>query len=271
MLVMEAGSSKDTLVPNTPNASPTTTLLLFDCDNTLVLSEEIAFDVCAEIINELLSKKAPSAAAKYSGRSLQSEFVGQNFAGMLGQIEQIYGLKLTPEEREHLIKLEVTTITKELGNRVKPCEGANEKLKELKDDGRYQLAVVSSSAGPRVLAALRKAGQMEFFDEDRIFSAMTSLPVPTSKPDPAIYKFACEKLGRDPRECIAVEDSISGVRSAFAAGIPTIGYVGAYEPQQREAKAKELQKYGASCCMDDWKDLDDTIKAATNNSVANGV
>ncbi|KAK6348007.1 hypothetical protein TWF718_005828 [Orbilia javanica] len=239
------------------------TQLLFDCDNTLVCSEDIAFDVCAGIINDLLSKKSlATSATKYTGRSLQSKFVGQNFAGMLRQMEGIYKFTLSPEEREGLIHQEVTMITKELGERAKPCEGANEVLKDLKESGLYEFAVVSSSAGPRVLAALRKAGQMEFFDEKTIFSAMTSLPIPTSKPDPAIYKFACRKLGKDPRECIAVEDSVSGVKSAVAAGIKTIGYLGAYEVHEREAKGVELEKHGVVFCIEDWKELGRAIKTA---------
>ncbi|RVD85453.1 uncharacterized protein DFL_003774 [Arthrobotrys flagrans] len=258
-------------VPVDKHAFVPITQLLFDCDNTLVRSEEIAFDVCAELINDVLSKKSPSTTTKYSGRSLQSEFVGQNFAGMLRQIEGIYKFTLSPEEREDLITREVTTITKELGEKAKPCDGANEVLEELKESGKYGFAVVSSSAGPRVLAALRKAGQMEFFDEKTIFSAMTSLPIPTSKPDPAIYKFACRKLGRDTGECIAVEDSVSGVKSAVAGGIKTVGYLGAYEPEERGVKGKQLESCGAGYLIDDWKELEGAIKALEGVNLANGV
>ncbi|KAK6532477.1 hypothetical protein TWF281_006666 [Arthrobotrys megalospora] len=264
---MNVESGTQALVDQNGYKTPTI-LLLFDCDNTLVKSEAIAFDVCAELINKLLSEKAPNNATKFTGRSLQSRFVGQNFAGMLGQIEEIYGFTLTSEEREIYIEREVTTITKELGERAEPCDGANEKLKELKETGKYQLAVVSSSAGPRVLAALRKAGQMEFFSEDHIYSAMTSLPTPTSKPDPAIYKFACRELGRDPQECVAVEDSVSGVKSAVAAGIKTIGYAGAYEPEERDAKSKQLEENGASICIEDWKQMDHAISVIVNTLVS---
>lgn len=40
-----------------------------------------------------------------------------------------------------------------------------------------------------------------------------------SKPDPEIYLKACEKLGIDPKEAYAVEDSYNGIRSSFAAGM----------------------------------------------------
>lgn len=46
--------------------------------------------------------------------------------------------------------------------------------------------------------------------------------VPTKKPAPDAYLRALQQLGVDASECIAVEDSGIGLRSALAAGIPTI-------------------------------------------------
>ena len=43
-----------------------------------------------------------------------------------------------------------------------------------------------------------------------------------SKPQPDIYLLASEKLGLKPCECIAVEDSPNGVRSAVNAGCKTV-------------------------------------------------
>jgi HAD superfamily hydrolase (TIGR01509 family) len=43
------------------------------------------------------------------------------------------------------------------------------------------------------------------------------------KPFPDPYLQACEALGVDPREAVAIEDSPNGLRSALAAGVPSIG------------------------------------------------
>ena len=43
-----------------------------------------------------------------------------------------------------------------------------------------------------------------------------------SKPHPEIYQMACKSLGLKPEECIAVEDSPNGIKSAVAAGLKTI-------------------------------------------------
>lgn len=44
-----------------------------------------------------------------------------------------------------------------------------------------------------------------------------------SKPDPAIYLFAAQKIGVDPRECLAIEDSAAGITAAKRAGMFCIG------------------------------------------------
>ncbi|KAI7543306.1 hypothetical protein KC317_g16337, partial [Hortaea werneckii] len=55
--------------------------LLFDCDNTLVLSEDLAFAGCATLANEILS--AHNIPHRYTGPTLQHEFVGMGFKGQL--------------------------------------------------------------------------------------------------------------------------------------------------------------------------------------------
>jgi len=47
--------------------------------------------------------------------------------------------------------------------------------------------------------------------------------VTRGKPDPEPYLTAAARLGVDPRDCVAIEDSPGGLRSAMAAGAKTIG------------------------------------------------
>lgn len=43
------------------------------------------------------------------------------------------------------------------------------------------------------------------------------------KPNPAIYLYAAQKLGVDPKKCVAFEDSIPGITAAKAAGMYCVG------------------------------------------------
>ncbi|MFM8528265.1 MAG: HAD family hydrolase [Ilumatobacteraceae bacterium] len=52
---------------------------------------------------------------------------------------------------------------------------------------------------------------------------VTGEEVSRGKPHPEPYLLAAERLGLDPGECIAIEDSPTGVRSALAAGCRVIG------------------------------------------------
>ena len=58
---------------------------------------------------------------------------------------------------------------------------------------------------------------------DGTFSAViTGDAVREGKPSPEPYLAACRALGLPPSRCVAIEDSIPGVTSAVAAGVPTI-------------------------------------------------
>ena len=158
---------------------------------------------------------------------------------------------------DEYVQRELNELIESLKKDCEPCVNANEVLAKLQKQGRYGMSIVSSSALPRVLASIKRAGQASFFDEDKIFSAATSMPMPSSKPDPAIYLFACEKLGVKPEECLAIEDSRSGATSAMRAGINLLGYTGAsHDKEEADATAKILTyDCKALDVMTDWKDF----------------
>ncbi|KAI5297133.1 hypothetical protein KEM55_005107 [Ascosphaera atra] len=238
---------------------PQITEFLFDCDNTLVLSEELAFEAVADLSNELLEKQGISD--RYTGPQLMTEFVGQNFRGVLSSLQKKYGFQLKKEDEEALVKEEENKVVSKLEEKGQPCIGAMAVLEKLYNDKKYGMAVVSSSALRRVVASIKKTGQDRFFDENLVFSAATSLPVPTTKPDPAIYLHALKVTGKKAEECIAVEDSKSGALSAIRAGIPVVAYVGCYEtPEKREQMAKMLMDLGAKVVMNHWSEFESCIK-----------
>lgn len=232
--------------------------LLFDCDNTLVLSEELAFAACAEIVNDICKKQGVDV--QFTGETLIKEFVGQNFRGMLGSLQERYSIKLSPEELEAYVSQEEDAVIAKIRAEGKPCVGVMEQLERLQAEGKYHLAVVSSSAKRRVVASIEKVGQTKFFKTDEVFSAATSLPTPTSKPDPAIYLHAMEKLGKKPEECIAIEDSKSGTTSGFRAGMKVLGYTGPYSADRKEEMDKVLRDAGAQVVMDDWSEFPEALK-----------
>jgi len=226
--------------------------LLFDCDNTLVLSEELAFEGCADLINEICEHKG--VPERFTGSSLITEFVGQNFRGMMTSLQKRYGFALGDDELDTYVVREEDVVIAKLKAALRPCPGVDEQLARLEASGEYLLAVVSSSALRRVQASIDKVGQDKYFG-DRVYSAATSLPKPTSKPDPAIYLHAMKELGRTPDQCVAIEDSKSGTLSGTRAGIKVLGYVGPYEDDKKDEMAKVLTDAGAVIIMREWDEF----------------
>lgn len=92
---------------------------------------------------------------------------------------------------------------------------AKECLEYLKP--KYRIALASSTRNELVIRQLKNANVLEFFEV-----IVTGDMVLHSKPDPEIYLKACEELNIPPENCIAIEDSPNGLKSAFFAGLNTI-------------------------------------------------
>ena len=102
-------------------------------------------------------------------------------------------------------------------DRLIPMPQAKEVVAELSRQGIDQIAV-SNSHRPIVDVNLRAAGVAEFM----AFSLSLD-DVPIGKPSPIPYLMATEKLDLLPNEIISVEDSLSGIQSAKAAGLVALG------------------------------------------------
>jgi sugar-phosphatase len=76
------------------------------------------------------------------------------------------------------------------------------------------MAVASSSAPVMIEAALERLGVKEFFR-----AAVSAEGLSHGKPHPAVYLEAAAKLGVEPENCLAFEDSVFGLQSAKAAGM----------------------------------------------------
>jgi len=238
--------------------------ILFDCDNTLAMSEKLAFQACAELTNKVL-KEYGHGNVEYDGTTLLHEFVGQNFRGMINSLEKKLGFKVPDDKLDVYVGQEVEVVTEKLKEYATECPGATAQVKAL--HGKIPMAVVSTSAKSRVLASIEKIGigHGQYWPDEHVYSAATSMPEPSSKPDPKIYNWACEKLGVNQANAVAVEDSKSGATAAMRAGIPCIGYVGIYGIEEGEEEMESKAKLLTETCkvaaiMRDWKEFPDILK-----------
>lgn len=186
---------------------------------------------------------------------------------MLLSLCKKHNLTLTDEQLAKYVGAEEDAVIAKINSDpgLQPCPGVFEELDKAQEAG-LEMAVVSSSALRRVNASLEKVGMKKYFG-DKVFSAATSLPTPTSKPDPAIYKFAVEKLGKKTEECVAVEDSKSGTLSAVRAGLRVVGYVGCYEGEERTEMERVLKENGAGVVMGEWGEFKGALDAIAKSKL----
>lgn len=120
------------------------------------------------------------------------------------------------------------------GGKLPLMRGVRELLGFLREEKR-KIALASSTREEVVVAELRDAGLLEFFDE-----VVCGDMLQRSKPEPDIYLMACERIGVDPKEAYAVEDSYNGIRSAYAAGMHPVMVPDMMPPTEEMEEKSEI-------------------------------
>ena len=95
---------------------------------------------------------------------------------------------------------------------VPPVPGAIEFVHTLQRVG-IPMAVATSATPQNASLALSRVAMEGIFDV-----VISAADVTKGKPDPEPYLKAAERLGVSPAACLVIEDSVSGIRSAKAAG-----------------------------------------------------
>jgi HAD superfamily hydrolase (TIGR01509 family) len=233
------------------DASSTTTVLL-DADGTLFPSEEPAFVASATVTQHFAERYG--LTGDFSADHLRRSTTGKNFRTTAQELLAQAGVGAEAEEFSTWVEREKREVTAYLAQVLRPHADVLAALTAMRR--RYRLAVVSSSALARLAACFTASGLDEILPPSVRFSAEDSLPVPTSKPHPAVYEFAARRLGASPDRTLAVEDSVTGAESALAAGIPTVGLVQFVPPDERAQRADQLHRTGVSAVLSSWTELD---------------
>ncbi len=259
--------------------APITTLLC-DADDNLFGSERPAFEASTEVTNRLLARF--NVSAPLTSEELRKRAVGKNFrntaldlavqcevpldrtlaegrpAAVIASASDLAsGNALSADELEEWVLQERERVTAHLGVTLAPDPRVLGPLRDLAK--HYALAAVSSSATQRLRACFTATGLDALLPEAVTFSAEDSLPVPTSKPDPAVYLHAGQVLGVAAEQGLAIEDSVAGVSSAVAAGYATVGNLMFVLPDERDCRRAELIDAGAVAITDSWRALADVL------------
>lgn len=205
--------------------------LLFDIDGTLVESDPLHL----EAFNR--------AFAPY-GHQFDRERFGRELQGLANEAIGARFLAHETPERQWEIMMDKEALFRELASEgVEPVHGLFELLDWADDQGLPAVAVTNAPR-PNADLLLDSIGARHRFKAVVIGDELEH-----GKPHPLPYLEGLRILGADAAHCVAFEDSRTGIRSATAAGIATIGIAtGLSETQLLEA--------GASLAARDYRDQD---------------
>ena len=122
-----------------------------------------------------------------------------------------------PERGAVLVAEMIDLMHDELRRQVDARPGAVELVERLRAVGGVSIGLASNSPRALVDTALATARLADAFD-----AIVTSDDVAHSKPAPDLYLEACRRLGVEPAQAVALEDSAAGVAAAKAAGLTCI-------------------------------------------------
>jgi HAD superfamily hydrolase (TIGR01509 family) len=208
-------------------------LIIFDCDGVLVDSEVIS---CRAHAATLTRHGYPITEDQVFDR-----FLGRSMRQSVFEIEAELGRSLPDDFHAQVY----TEIFRAFAVSLEATPYIAEALAAI------ALPVCVASSGPpeKISASLNRVGLYGRF-APHIFSAVQ---VKHGKPAPDLFLFAADQMKTAPSHCLVIEDSVSGVTAARAAGMSVLGYHGG--SHCRPTTAATLSAAGAAATFDDMRQL----------------
>jgi len=186
-------------------------LVIFDCDGVLVDSEPLSNRILAERLTAIgLPTTTEQSIQDYMGRSWKTD-------------QEIIERRLGRPLPDGWVDSYHAEVIAAFGTELEPVAGIADALAAIE----LPSCVASSSAHPRIRAALEATGLLRHF-EGRIFSATD---VEHGKPAPDLFLHAARECGAAPERCVVVEDAPPGAEAGRRAGMDVLGYAGLTAPE----------------------------------------
>ena len=228
------------------------TFLFLDFDNTMMATEQYAVPSLIARFNDLYGDrlKAPLTLDIF-----KQHFHGQARENLCANLEFYFDIDVDYQtlyrDREWHVMQHLQDVRDKNGG-VPMAPNIIETLSTMVSRG-VVLSFVSNNPVQRGLAAMRYADNGRGDELANLFGTRFFEAGDVQKPKPDVYIRAMQQLGATPDQSIAVEDSVTGVTAAVAAGMTVYGFIGFAD--DRHVTAEKLSHAGATDIFDDWKNF----------------
>lgn len=220
--------------------------VIFDFDGVIVDTEPLHYRAFQEILEPL--------GLGYAWEEYVNLYMGFDDRDAFREAFRVHGRTLNDHDLELLIERKAAAFQEIISRGVVPYPGVAELIEAI--SGSLPLALCSGALRSDILPILSGLGLPDAFDV-----MVTAEEVSASKPDPASYALAVERLAAvfperriAPGRCIAIEDTPAGISSATGAGIPVIAVTNSY-PAERLAGAVKIVDSLAGLSLTDFENL----------------
>ena len=188
-------------------------LVIFDMDGVLIDSEEAVTVAAVEALESWGIKASPSDFKQFTG-------MGEN--KFIGGVAELYGKEFDPAMKDLTYKIYVDTADE----RVTVYPWSKPIVSRLNQAG-YKTAIASAADKIKVDCNVKCIGL-----DLSVFSAViTGSDVTRHKPNPDVFLKAAEKSGIAPQYSLVIEDAVSGVQAAKAAGMTCIALTTSFDEE----------------------------------------
>ncbi|NUM55431.1 MAG: HAD-IA family hydrolase [Candidatus Hydrogenedentes bacterium] len=188
--------------------------LIFDMDGVLADTEALIARASIEMFRELYDAELTADDFR--------PFIGTGAVRYVEGPAEALGIRI---ELERALEVRLNNFQKLLdAGECQACPGAVELVEAAARSGEWKLAIATSSPRPKAMPTLEAAGiPVEMFSE-----IITGDMVTHKKPHPEIYEAAQRAVGFAKENCVVIEDAVTGVTSAKAAGLKCIAVTNSF-------------------------------------------
>lgn len=213
-------------------------LIIFDMDGVLTDSERLACKLVAEVLNEL-------------DYPISEEDVERRFMGVASAVQ----LEILRQERSDAFvdayrQLAGPRWRQVMTRELKPAPGVHDLLQRLDQRERHR-CIASNGSLAHIHESLALVDlEAQFAPEHRFSGTAVARP----KPAPDLHHHCLRMFDMQPRQALVLEDSLTGLQGAVAAGIEAWGFVGLHPRPEQQADA--LLAAGAKRILWSWDELE---------------